>query len=95
MRDAKRAAASELGYLYRALAIINDPDEIANLLSDMCTIREIDEMAQRLNVARLLNQDTSYAEITKKTGVSATTIARVAKALNYGAGGYRRILDKG
>jgi TrpR-related protein YerC/YecD len=94
MRDAKRADASELDYLCQALAGLTDPDDIANLLSDMCTIREIDEMAQRLSVARLLDSDTSYLEITKKTGVSATTIARVAKALNYGAGGYRRVLER-
>ena len=94
MKANKRASTAELSYLYQALASLDDPGDIARLLEDMCTIREIDEMSQRLNVARLLAEDLSYAAITKKTGVSTTTIARVAKALNYGADGYRRVLGQ-
>jgi TrpR-related protein YerC/YecD len=89
---AKRATPEELSHLYQAMAQLSDPVDIAHLLEDLCTIREIDEMAQRLQVARLLSEHLSYAAITEKTGVSATTIARVAKALNYGAGGYRQVL---
>jgi TrpR-related protein YerC/YecD len=92
LKAVKRAGSAELERLYKALAKMDAPADIAALLEDMCTIREIDEMAQRLNVARLLLDDMPYTAITEKTGVSATTIARVAKALNYGAGGYRQVL---
>jgi TrpR-related protein YerC/YecD len=93
MKNAKRADEGELERLYAALAELNDPADIAALLEDMCTIREVDEMAGRLKVAGLLLEDYPYTAITEMTGASATTIARVAKALNYGAGGYRKVLE--
>jgi TrpR-related protein YerC/YecD len=94
VKAVKRATTAELQQLYQALAALCDPRDIEALLADMCTIREIDEMAGRLNVANLLASEQSYTTITEKTGASATTIARVAKALNYGAGGYRRVLGE-
>ena len=92
MTPLKRATPEELELLYRALANQNDVQVIAALLEDMCTIREIHEMAQRLTVAKLLAEEQSYNMITEETGASATTIARVSKALNYGAGGYEIVL---
>ena len=89
----KSATYEELEFLYRAFASLTDERVIEALLKDMCTIREIDEMAQRLVVARLLAEECSYTNISELTGASATTIARVSKALNYGAGGYRAVLD--
>jgi TrpR-related protein YerC/YecD len=64
-------------------------------MEDLCTIREINEMAQRLTVAVLLDTGESYTAIGEKTGASATTIARVSKCLNYGTGGYRAVIDDG
>jgi len=93
MTATKKATPEELASLYRALASQTDEQVIAALLEDMCTIREIDEMAQRLTVAKLLDADQSYIAIIEQTGASATTIARVSKSLNYGAGGYRKVLD--
>ena len=92
MTSTKRATPEELGLLYRSLASQASERVVAALLEDMCTIREIDEMAQRLTVAKLLAADYSYTSISELTGASATTIARVSKALNYGAGGYRAVL---
>lgn len=74
--------------LLAALSHMHDEDAIYALLQDLCTVREITEMSQRLEVARLLDQGTSYLEIQELTGVSATTISRVSKCLNYGSGGY-------
>ena len=93
MTTSKRATPAELALLYRSLAALTDEQVVAALLEDMCTIREIDEMAQRLYVAKLLENDHSYLDISELTGASATTIARVSKALHYGAGGYRSVLD--
>lgn len=86
------ATEEELHRLYSALASLNTQEDVAALLEDMCTIREVEEMSQRLEVARLLSIDVPYTVITEKTGASATTIARVAKSLNYGSGGYRKVL---
>ncbi|MDR3052482.1 MAG: TrpR-like protein YerC/YecD [Coriobacteriales bacterium] len=93
MAVAKRATTEELQRLYRAFSQLDDADDIRALMEDMCTIREVNEMAQRLNVAFMLDDGISYNAIQEKTGSSATTIARVSKALNFGAGGYRNVID--
>lgn len=62
--------------------------------SDLCTIKELQDMAQRLDTAILLHQGHSYQTITQRVGISTATIGRVSKCLNYGAGGYRAALEK-
>ena len=69
-------------------------EECSNFFEDICTIKEIQDMSQRLEVARMLNKNKSYAEISKMTGASTATISRVNKCLVYGSDGYRRALDK-
>ncbi len=83
----------EVESLLAAFAALDDPEDIYALLTDMCTVREIADMSQRLEVARLLAQKVSYTEVQKATGVSSTTISRVSKCLNYGAGGYARAVE--
>lgn len=83
----------EVEDLLRVLAALDDEDRIFALLEDLFTIREIKETSQRLAVASLLSAGRSYASIEEATGASATTIARVSKCLNYGAGGYAYALD--
>ncbi len=82
----------EVENLVYALAKLDDPDAVFALLEDMCTIREIKETSQRLDVARLLAAGKSYSAIEQITGASATTIARVSKCLSYGSGGYAAAL---
>ena len=82
----------EVENLVQALAAIDDPDTIYALLEDICTIREIREISQRLTVARLLAEGKSYNAIEEQTGASATTIARVSKCLSYGSDGYAAAL---
>lgn len=74
--------------LLEVFAGLTRPDDVFALLEDLFTVREIKDTSQRLDVARMLRKGGSYAVIEKATGASATTIARVSKALNYGAGGY-------
>ena len=93
MPTAKQVTAEELQQLYETFASLSDPQDIEALMEDMCTIREIHEMAQRLSVAFMLDSGESYIAIQDKTNASATTIARVSKSLNYGAKGYRKIID--
>lgn len=89
-----RLRTPEVNELLRALLALDDADEAYALLVDLCTVREIQEMAQRLQVARLLAAGEHYSAIQEQTGASATTISRVSKALNYGADGYRIVLDR-
>lgn len=89
-----RLRTAEVEELLRAFLTLDSADEAYAFLLDICTVREIQEMAQRLEVARLLASGEHYAEIQKATGASATTISRVSKALNYGAEGYRSVLSR-
>lgn len=82
----------EVDALLEVLCGITDVDDAFALLEDLFTIREIRETSQRLAVARMLADGRPYVAIEEATGASATTIARVSKALNYGAGGYRTAL---
>lgn len=74
--------------------MLETAEEAYSLLLDVCTIREIQEMASRLEVARLLSAGEHYTAIQEKTGASATTIARVNKCLHYGAEGYSTVLSR-
>lgn len=90
--SAERLRTAEVDELLRALLALEDADEAFAFLQDICTIREIQDMAQRLQVAALLAAGEHYSRIQELTGASATTISRVSKALNYGADGYRTVL---
>jgi TrpR-related protein YerC/YecD len=82
----------QLERLCDAIVGISSRDAAAELLDDLCTPREIEDLAQRLEVARMLDAGVSYARIQAATGASATTVARVARCLKGGSGGYRRVL---
>jgi len=80
--------------LMDAIMRVETREECYNLLEDLCTIKEIIDMGQRLEVARLLNEGKSYQEIFAITGVSTATISRVNKCLTYGNGGYKSAISK-
>ena len=80
--------------LLSALSSLGSADEAAELLLDLCTPREISDLSQRLEVAVLLSQGHSYADVIHATGASSTTVSRVSKCLNGPVGGYRRALAR-
>lgn len=80
--------------LCKALLSLKDHEEVYCLLEDIATIGEIKALAQRLEVARLLSEGHTYPEIAKETGASTATISRVKKFLEYGADGYKLVLDR-
>lgn len=80
--------------LYEALAQLKNPREFANFFTDLCTPAELRSMADRWRVAQLVEAGDSYRLINEKTGVSTATITRVARALTYGADGYRVVLKR-
>lgn len=86
--DMPELRTREVEDLLEVFAGLTRPDDVFALLEDLFTVREIKDTSQRLDVARMLRKGSSYAVIERTTGASATTIARVSKALNYGAGGY-------
>ena len=89
-----RVRTREVDDLIGAILSLQDADEAYALLIDLCTIREIQDMAQRLQVAQMLAAGEHYTAIQESTGASATTISRVSKSLNYGADGYATVLGR-
>ncbi|MBQ8407327.1 MAG: hypothetical protein IJY39_00535 [Clostridia bacterium] len=80
--------------LFSAILALESEEECAAFFEDICTIKEIQDLSQRLAVAEMLNSGEKYQKIEELTGASTATISRVNKCLNYGSGGYRIVLDK-
>ncbi|MEL6869481.1 MAG: YerC/YecD family TrpR-related protein [Pseudomonadota bacterium] len=85
----QRAAEHSLS---QAFAALDQSADVHALLKDLCTPAELQALADRWQVVQLLNQDLAYRAIHEKTGVSVTTIGRVARYLADGAGGYTAAL---
>ena len=80
--------------LLDAIVRLDDRDEAARFMRDLCTLGELRDMGQRWAVVRMLDQGLHYAEISQLTGASTATITRIASWLNHGEGGYRSMLDR-
>ncbi len=80
--------------LFKAILTLENVEECYNFFEDACTIQELESIAQRFEVARLLCQGKSYVDINKLTGASTATICRVSKCVNYGGGGYKTAIDR-
>lgn len=80
--------------LYSVLAELDSPEKIACLLEDLCTPKEIEYMAQRIEGAKLLMQGESYNQIIGKTSISTGTLGRINRCIQYGNGGYNKLLKE-
>lgn len=80
-------------FLAKAFLKLKTEQEVANFLRDLLTIKEFEEFANRLEMAKLLKQGMSYKAIAKKLGVSTTTVTRTAHWLFRGCGGYNKVLS--
>ncbi|MDW7651635.1 MAG: YerC/YecD family TrpR-related protein [Bacillota bacterium] len=80
--------------LCRAVLLLDTEEECYQFFEDVCTISELKAMAQRLQVARMLEQGKTYQQIENDTGASTATISRVKRYLHYGAGGYGLVLAR-
>ncbi len=80
--------------LMQAVLTLENVEECYAFFEDICTIKEIQDMSQRLEVAELLNSGCNYQEVVEKTNVSTATICRVNKCLNYGSGGYKTAIGR-
>ena len=81
--------------LFEAILKLKSVEDCRKFFEDVCTIKELQDITQRLEVARLLKEGYNYQSISKETGASTATISRVNKCLNYGSGGYNLVLEKG
>jgi len=80
--------------LFDTILKLSSREECYRFFEDICTVKELMDLAQRLDVAILLDQGVNYQTISQQMNVSTATISRVSKCLNYGSGGYRDALKK-
>jgi TrpR-related protein YerC/YecD len=80
--------------LFKAVLKLKNPKEAAAFFRDLCTLEEIAEMGKRWQAVKMLAKNQPYREIAKKTGLSTTTVTRIAHWLNYGEGGYQLVLKR-
>lgn len=93
--DAREVLDTEYGrFLTLALVQLGTVEEAEAFLHDLLTPRELEDISQRLEVARMLDEGQPYVKVQKQTGASSTTVSRVSKCLNGEIGGYRWMLDR-
>ena len=80
--------------LYTAILHLQTEAECEAFFQDICSIKELQDISQRLEVATMLHNGKNYQEVSRETGASTATICRVNKCLNYGSGGYRLALSR-
>ena len=88
------AHSNDMENFFKAVLALENVDECRKFFEDICTIKEMQDLAQRMNVAVLLSQGKVYNDIVKLTGASSATVCRVNRCLKYGAGGYNEILER-
>lgn len=79
---------------FSAILALETKEECKAFFDDICTIKELQDLTQRLQVAVMLSEGKNYQEISKETSVSSATISRVNRCLNYGDGGYSTVLGR-
>lgn len=80
--------------LFEAIQTLDGTEECYRFFEDICTIGELQALAQRLEVAKMLDKGEKYGKIAEKTGASSATISRVNRCLIYGADGYKLVLER-
>ena len=80
--------------LFRSILTLQSVEECYQYFDDLCTVREVHDLGQRLEVARRLKDGASYQQAVDATGASTATIGRVKKCLDYGTGGYRMVIGR-
>lgn len=77
--------------VYQLLARVDNENDMEILLKDLCTNKEVEQMAQRITAAKLLLEGKTYNQVIEKTDISSATLSRVSSAVKYGEG-YKKYL---
>jgi TrpR-related protein YerC/YecD len=87
-------ANPEIRDLLETVLTLESQDEAERFFRDLCTLAELEAMAHRWQVVKLVEQGLPYHEVSRRTGASTTTVTRVAHWLRHGEGGYRLALER-
>ena len=80
--------------LFDAILSLETREECYHFFEDLCTVKEISDMAQRLEAAKLLLSGNTYDQIVKTVEISTATSSRINRCIQYGSGGYRNVIEK-
>ena len=89
-----RMNSKDIDRLFEAILTLETIEECYKFFEDICTVKEIQDIAQRLKAASMLVNGENYTVVSRETGMSTATISRVNKCLGYGDGGYKLVLDR-
>lgn len=84
---------SKIEELYQLIAQTTDPEDVRDLLDDLCTRKEVENMAERVFAAKLLMEGNTYNQVIAQTSISSATLSRVSQCVQYGKG-YSKLLKK-
>jgi TrpR-related protein YerC/YecD len=87
----KKVTSDMINDLYGLLASIDNPEDMELLFADLCTNKEIEQMAQRIRAAKLLTEGKTYIQVIEKTDISSATLSRVSRCVQYGEG-YKKFI---
>lgn len=89
MKDTER----HINELYNTLIKLTTVEDCKALLEDLCTYKEVEQMAQRVYAAKLFLEGCTYNEIIAQTDISSTTLSRISRTISHGSGGYKKFID--
>jgi len=87
------AKQQRMEYLFQMIASIDNPEDCRMLFDDLCTVKEVENMAERLYAAKLLTEGNTYNQVMAQSDISSATLSRVSRCVQYGKG-YSRFLKK-
>lgn len=90
----ERLHNKDVDRLFEAILSLETVEECYSFFEDACTVKEIQDIAQRLKAAAMLRDGENYTVVSRETGMSTATISRVNKCLSYGGGGYQTVLER-
>lgn len=91
-RNARRNELTDA--LFDAILSLESREECYSFFEDLCTVKEVSDMAQRLQAAKMLLDGNTYEQIVKAAEISTATISRINRCIQYGAGGYRKTIER-
>jgi TrpR-related protein YerC/YecD len=91
-RSKLKSDSTEL--FFDAILALETKEDCYRFFEDVSTVMELKSLSQRFHIAELLNSGITYQEIEKRTKASTATISRVGRCLNYGADGYKRVIER-
>lgn len=94
MAQTNSLKSPEMDSLFQAILALQTPEECYAFFEDLCTMKELGDMAQRLQAAKMLLQGKTYEQIVKSAEISTATISRINRCIQYGNGGYRMVINR-